>query len=692
MSKRPDTTDLTTLSNAISSLNENFDNIEEAFDNTLSRDGSTPNYMEADFDLNSNNILNVGKIDVQSITIDGSPVSVDEITLRFKTPVAYSAGLEVTDSSFTVTYQGNTYYADPSEVPFTTTASFDSSKWVIVTDSTFVDLADMQANIVSRGDGVVHTTRKEGFSYVEDSSDPHVTFNGVGLQIQLKGGAVYLEQFGVDFDGSVDHSAIMAVAQAIPFAQKIVAPAGKTVRFDSTVTLYSDGPDWHFQGVTVDQTNNFGVGLETEGSLPTPYGQAATLYGGKWEGPNRASGSVGQHITGSTSTKAPHGIRFVGLSLEGFEHARKIGDNAYAVKWDECKFFNCDTLFYFPSGLTNSGERLLDISCTLFNSGNAVTIDGVCNYHGVGCSYDYCGQMFNLSGAGNIVLSACHFEYNAATITDTPVKVTDSGAVFSMSGGRLLAKNHGTWSTSVPNFIHCDGLAVFSGGVRMFGILPAESFDTGSGKTLLSNNSYLETSQVTGVRGDNCMVSPSFESGSIDDFMFLVGDTSTITDRYTGGNLELSVTNGVTPSSGTYCLRAAKRFGAGSDAAFSILVPCSEGEFFFSEIDILNNDSRTGSISIGYNFVKSLGSDSNGIPILVDVQSSSMSVSPTNTWDTYRATSYVKGGPPNRAPASATHFEVKILMNGWVGGQTGASEDGGIYSLYFDNIGIYRWS
>lgn len=42
--------------------NTNNDTIEAAFDNTLSRDGSTPNQMEADIDLNSNSLLNVNEI------------------------------------------------------------------------------------------------------------------------------------------------------------------------------------------------------------------------------------------------------------------------------------------------------------------------------------------------------------------------------------------------------------------------------------------------------------------------------------------------------------------------------------------------------------------------------------------------------------------------------------------------------
>jgi len=47
---------------SIDALNANFDAIEDALDNTLSRDGSIPNTMEATLDLNGNPLINVSSI------------------------------------------------------------------------------------------------------------------------------------------------------------------------------------------------------------------------------------------------------------------------------------------------------------------------------------------------------------------------------------------------------------------------------------------------------------------------------------------------------------------------------------------------------------------------------------------------------------------------------------------------------
>ena len=59
---------------SIDALNDNFDAIEAAIENTLSLDGTSPNAMEADLDMNSNNILNTGSVYTSSLYINGIAV------------------------------------------------------------------------------------------------------------------------------------------------------------------------------------------------------------------------------------------------------------------------------------------------------------------------------------------------------------------------------------------------------------------------------------------------------------------------------------------------------------------------------------------------------------------------------------------------------------------------------------------
>ena len=59
MSKIEPLTSINASYTGITKLNSHLDKIEAAFQNTLSRDGSTPNSMQANLDMNSNRIINV---------------------------------------------------------------------------------------------------------------------------------------------------------------------------------------------------------------------------------------------------------------------------------------------------------------------------------------------------------------------------------------------------------------------------------------------------------------------------------------------------------------------------------------------------------------------------------------------------------------------------------------------------------
>lgn len=64
----------------IASINANSDLIEAAIENTLSRDGTSPNQMNVDLDMNNNDILNISSIDVEVLYIDGQPVTPTELS------------------------------------------------------------------------------------------------------------------------------------------------------------------------------------------------------------------------------------------------------------------------------------------------------------------------------------------------------------------------------------------------------------------------------------------------------------------------------------------------------------------------------------------------------------------------------------------------------------------------------------
>ena len=75
MAKKPSITTVSSGYQSTTTINNNTQNLRDAFDNTLSLDGSTPNAMQADFDMNSNDIINVDKLYINGLYIDGQPVA-----------------------------------------------------------------------------------------------------------------------------------------------------------------------------------------------------------------------------------------------------------------------------------------------------------------------------------------------------------------------------------------------------------------------------------------------------------------------------------------------------------------------------------------------------------------------------------------------------------------------------------------
>lgn len=70
---------LTTLANfgtsLISKLNANFTALSTAMDNTLSRDGTSPNTMGADIDMNTNDLLNVGTVNATTVNVNSVSIT-----------------------------------------------------------------------------------------------------------------------------------------------------------------------------------------------------------------------------------------------------------------------------------------------------------------------------------------------------------------------------------------------------------------------------------------------------------------------------------------------------------------------------------------------------------------------------------------------------------------------------------------
>ena len=190
MAKKPTITTISSGYYSRTALNDNFTNIRDKFDNTLSLDGSTPNTMSADLDLGTNDILNGGIGNFSSLYLNGSQVVPTDTLFTFEgtwlTATAYQVNDVVIDS-------GSTYLCLVAHTSGTFATDLAASKWVELIDSTAYlrvanNLSDVASAATSRtnlglgtGDSPTFTgitatgTVSATGGYVETGADSTVT-------------------------------------------------------------------------------------------------------------------------------------------------------------------------------------------------------------------------------------------------------------------------------------------------------------------------------------------------------------------------------------------------------------------------------------------------------------------------------------------------------------------------------------
>lgn len=142
------TTDITNITGAeetaIATINANFAAIETAMENTLSRDGTTPNTLSADLDVNSKNLLNVNNINATTVTIGGNPITTagfskgDAATVTVGTVTTGAAG-----SNAIVTNSGTTSAAVLNfTIPRGNTGASGAGSGDMLTTNNLSDLAN----------------------------------------------------------------------------------------------------------------------------------------------------------------------------------------------------------------------------------------------------------------------------------------------------------------------------------------------------------------------------------------------------------------------------------------------------------------------------------------------------------------------------------------------------------------------
>ena len=284
MAKKPDITTIASGYYSRQALNNNFENLQAGFDNTLSLDGSTPNAMGADLDVNGNNILNAGQIDTDTLLIGGVAVS--------------PSG----NISFETTYLTASYVGDGSTVAYSLTANPQTENNVNVyvdgvyqnkntfalsgTTVTFSEAPPLNAAIE-----IVYPTNTDTLN---GSAASAITYNqgGTGAQDRTVEAKlqefVSVKDFGAVGDYSTDDTAAINAAVAVASSANLPLYFSHGVyRYTGTLTLPA--------GIKI-----IGVGAPRIASFPQTGGDKSKLR------PSYKSTITGSSIifdgTGTTST------------------------------------------------------------------------------------------------------------------------------------------------------------------------------------------------------------------------------------------------------------------------------------------------------------------------------------------------------------------------------------------------------
>ena len=288
MAKGPTITTIASGYYSRTALNTNFTNIDAAFDNTLSLDGSTPNSMQGDLDLNGNQITNgVGKFNTLYIdnVLAGNLATAFTFLGAWVTGTSYSAYDVVTDS-------GNTYIALETHTAGSTfSTDLAAAKWSVLATkgATGAGTGDMLvANNLSDVANVATSRSNLGLGASDTPTFADLILGPVNPNLTSSDADGYLALSG---DSTVDAGANMRLFSAAhatnagDFSFRNGTTA--TLRYDAATTL------WDFQANdvvttgTVTATSYAGDGSALTGLDEFTYTGSAPLFA------CRAWGNVG---------------------------------------------------------------------------------------------------------------------------------------------------------------------------------------------------------------------------------------------------------------------------------------------------------------------------------------------------------------------------------------------------------------
>lgn len=371
---------------SIDALNDNFNAIETAIENTFSLDGTSPNALEADLDMNSNAILNASEVDTTTLRING--VLVEPGT-------SVTAGAAFQTYAYTATAGQTTFSVSPA-------TPYNASIVVIVNG---LQLSPSEINVsgtnvitpaLTLGDEVVIRRYTAEPVAAPDATEVNFIQAGTGAVTRTSQNkmrdVVSVKDFGAVGDSVTDDTvAIQAAFNAMGGAiggigGGVYFPAGY-YKVTAPITIshpgYYYGEGWGTRLVTNSTTANiFNITAQQVSIESLTFASSVTRSGGYYV--DVASGASRFRLSHFSMEGAHTGIRTLAaatVTIEQGQILNSIASTGTAIRIDagldvSIRDILVDSSSQIFSGIyiTNAGDVSIE-DCQLLTAGSALYLE-----------------------------------------------------------------------------------------------------------------------------------------------------------------------------------------------------------------------------------------------------------------------------------------------------------------------------